>query len=169
MLSYNRNMRERLPVGEGLYKQQMKLRARYKINKLAGIYVKDRSSRRHVNYPSKGLRNVKTFEILKKAEKTAVLLVSPETGRLPDGMGSLARYISGKAGGLGEVVSTLCEGLRARGINCHLATLDLKKRFQSESNMDEHAWRAARLRHMRNRGGVRYCIQFTTFIRAIFL
>jgi glycogen synthase len=87
---------------------------------------------------------VKTFEILKKAEKTVVLLVSPETGRLPEKMGNLARYISGKAGGMGEVVSALCEGLRARGIDCHLTTLNLKKRFQQESNIDERTWRKIR-------------------------
>ncbi|MEN6320090.1 MAG: glycogen/starch synthase [Syntrophaceae bacterium] len=87
---------------------------------------------------------MKTFEILKKTEKTAVLLVSPETGRLPDAMGNLARYISGKTGGLGEVVSALCEGLRSRGVECHLATLNLKKRFQRENNVDELAWREIR-------------------------
>jgi glycogen synthase len=144
MLSYKRNMRKRLSVEEGLYKQQINLRASYKINKLPGICVKDRSRGGRANYPSSGSKNVRTFEILKKAEKTAVLLVSPETGRLPEGMGELARYISGKSGGLGEVVSTLCEGLREREIDCHLATIDLKKRFQRESNMDEHAWREIR-------------------------
>ena len=144
MLSYKRNMRERLSLEEGLYKQQMNLRVSYKINKLPGIFVKNRSHRRHVNYPSKGSKNVRTFEILKRTEKTAVLLVSPETGRLPESMGNLARYISGKSGGLGEVVSTLCEGLKARGIDCHLATLNLKKRFQKESNVDEHKWREIR-------------------------
>ncbi|MCX5844972.1 MAG: glycogen/starch synthase [Deltaproteobacteria bacterium] len=122
----------------------MKLRVSYKINKVPGIYIKDRNRQRHVNLPSKGSKNVRTFEILKKTERTAVLLVSPETGRLPDAMGDLARYISGKAGGLGEVVSALCEGLRARGIECHLATLNLKKRFQRESNMDENMWREIR-------------------------
>ncbi len=122
----------------------MNLRATYKINKLPGIYVRSRNLRRHEHTPSKGLRNVKTFEILKKAEKTAVLLVSPETGRLPDSMGNLARFISGKAGGLGEVVSALCEGLRSRGIDCHLATLNLKKRFQRENKVDEAAWREIR-------------------------
>ncbi|MCX5855580.1 MAG: glycogen/starch synthase [Deltaproteobacteria bacterium] len=119
----------------------MKLRVSYKINKVPGIYIKDRSSRRRMIVPLKGMRTVERFEILKKAEKTAVLLVSPETGRLPDEMGDLARYISGKSGGLGEVVSALCEGLKARGIDCHLATLNLKKRFQKESNVDEHTWR----------------------------
>lgn len=83
-------------------------------------------------------------EIVKKTEKTAVLLLSPETGRLPDEMGHLARYISGKTGGLGEVVAALCEGLRAREIDCHVATLNLKKRFQQECNLDEEKWRGIR-------------------------
>lgn len=41
------------------------------------------------------------FEILKRAERTAILMISPETGRLPEGMGRLARFISGKSGGQG--------------------------------------------------------------------
>jgi glycogen synthase len=128
-------------VEEGLHKRQINLRVNYKINKLPEVYVRDRSFRRQRGYPSPMARNARSFEIMKKAEKTAVLLISPETGRLPDAMGDLARYISGKAGGLGEVLSALCEGLRARGIECHLATLNLKKRFQRESNVDELAWR----------------------------
>ncbi|MCX5854863.1 MAG: glycogen/starch synthase, partial [Deltaproteobacteria bacterium] len=83
-------------------------------------------------------------EIVRKTEKTAILLVSPETGRLPEEMGGLARYISGKTGGLGEVVAALCEGIRARGIDCHVATLNLKKRFQQECNLDEEKWREIR-------------------------
>ncbi len=124
----------------------MNLRVNYKINRFPELYVRDRSPRRRRNYPSHRARNVRSFDILKKAARTAVLLVSPETGRLPEAMGNLARYISGKTGGLGEVVSALCEGLRARGIDCHLATLNLKKRFQQESNMDEHTWREVRYR-----------------------
>jgi hypothetical protein len=54
---------------------------------------------------------IQRFEILKKAEKTPILLITPETGRLPNDMGMLAKYISGKSGGQGEVVSALCEGL----------------------------------------------------------
>ncbi|MEN6321143.1 MAG: glycogen/starch synthase [Syntrophaceae bacterium] len=122
----------------------MNLHVNYKINKLPEVYVKDRSLRRPRGSPSPGVRNARSFKILKKAEKTAVLLVSPETSRLPESMGDLARYISGKAGGLGEVVSTLCEGLRARGVECHLATLNLKKRFQRDNNVDESAWREIR-------------------------
>lgn len=84
------------------------------------------------------------FEVLKRAERTAVLIISPETGRLPEGMGKLARFISGKSGGQGEVVSALCEGLLERGIHVHLATLNLKKRFQQESQIDEEEWKAIR-------------------------
>ncbi len=87
---------------------------------------------------------MKRFEILKRSERTAVLMISPETGKLPDEMGPLARYISGKSGGQGEVVSALCEGLTNRGIEVHLATLNLKKRFQRESRMNEDQWREVR-------------------------
>lgn len=56
------------------------------------------------------------MELIKKHDKTAVLLIAPETGRLPESMGPLSRYISGKSGGLGEVVAALCDGLTQRGI-----------------------------------------------------
>lgn len=75
-----------------------------------------------------------------KCEKTAVLLIAPETGRLPEDMGPLARYISGKSGGLGDVIATLTDGLTKRGIECHLATLNLKKRFQQECGLDDKQW-----------------------------
>jgi len=73
-----------------------------------------------------------------------VLLISPETGRLPKKMGPLAGYISGKSGGLGEVVAALCEGLTQRGIECHLATLNLEERFRRECKLDEDSWYAVR-------------------------
>ncbi len=88
--------------------------------------------------------SMRQFQLLKKREKTAVLIISPETGRLPEDMGALAKYISGKSGGQGEVVSALCEGLIDRGIEVHLATLNLKKRFQREAQMSEHQWREVR-------------------------
>ena len=84
------------------------------------------------------------FEILKRSEKTAVLLLSPETGRLPENMGELGRYVSGKSGGLGDVVAALCEGLNEQGIECHLAIINLKKRFQQESRLNEKEWREIR-------------------------
>lgn len=81
---------------------------------------------------------------MKGRKKTAVLLIAPETGRLSVEMGPLARYISGKSGGLGEVITALCDGLAQRGIECHLATLNLKKRFQRENKLDDHAWEEIR-------------------------
>ncbi len=84
------------------------------------------------------------FEILKKRETTAILIISPETGRLPEDMGGLARFISGKSGGQGEVVSALCEGLTERGLDVHLAILNLKRRFQREVQMNEQQWREVR-------------------------
>ncbi|MDP1992566.1 MAG: glycogen/starch synthase [Syntrophales bacterium] len=89
---------------------------------------------------------VKRFVIMKKHEKTAILIISPETGRLPEDMGSLARFISGKSGGQGEVVSALCEGLGERGLDVHLVILNLKKRFQREAQMNEMQWREVRYR-----------------------
>jgi hypothetical protein len=89
---------------------------------------------------------IKRFEILKRTERTAVLILTPETGKLPDEMGPLAQFISGKSGGQGEVVSAICEGLLERGIDVHLATLNLKKRFQRESMLDETKWREIRYR-----------------------
>ena len=88
--------------------------------------------------------SLRRFDILKKKEKTAILIISPETGRLPEDMGGLAKFISGKSGGQGEVVSALCEGLTERGYDVHLATLNLKKRFQRESQMNELQWREVR-------------------------
>jgi glycogen synthase len=90
--------------------------------------------------------SVKRFVILKKHEKTAILIISPETGRLPEDMGGLARFISGKSGGQGEVVSALCEGLGERGLDVHLVVLNLKKRFQREAQMTDVQWRDIRYR-----------------------
>lgn len=84
------------------------------------------------------------FEILKRSVKTPILQIAPETDRLPENMGDLGRYVSGKSGGLGEVVAALCEGLTDRGIECYLATINLKGRFQKEYGLDENDWRDIR-------------------------
>jgi len=78
--------------------------------------------------------------IMQNHQKTAVLLIAPETGQLPDEMGPLAHFISGKSGGLGEVIAALCEGLTQRGVDCHIATPNLKKRFKQENCLDEDQW-----------------------------
>ena len=73
-------------------------------------------------------------------KKTVILQIAPETGRLTRNMGPLAAYISGKSGGMGDVVAALCEGLTNRGIECHLATLNLSSRFQQENEINEDQW-----------------------------
>ncbi|MBM4271300.1 MAG: hypothetical protein FJ139_03970 [Deltaproteobacteria bacterium] len=115
-----------------------------RIIKYQELFKKSRIMRGDYHHPLRREKTVYGLEVLKKTKKTPVLLVTPETGRLPDEMGSLARFISGKSGGLGEVVTALCEGLRERQIECHLATLNLKKRFQNECNLDEGKWREIR-------------------------
>ncbi|HET57344.1 MAG TPA: hypothetical protein ENN35_02750 [Deltaproteobacteria bacterium] len=90
---------------------------------------------------------IRRFEVLKRRERTAVLLIAPESGRLPADMGALASYISGKSGGLGEVVSALCEGLNERNVDVHLAMLNLKKRFREDSRIGEEDWRTLRYQH----------------------
>lgn len=76
----------------------------------------------------------------RKKDRTAVLLISPETGRLPKKMGGLASFISGKSGGLGDVMAALCRGLTERGVICHIATPHFPRRFQRESQIDDARW-----------------------------
>lgn len=84
---------------------------------------------------------VKSFNILKRSTRTPVIIVTPETGRLPsEGMGQFARYVSGKSGGLGEVISALCQGLSNRQIPVHLITLNLVRRFREEAGLSESEW-----------------------------
>lgn len=76
---------------------------------------------------------VKGFNVHKRMEKTAVILITPETGRLPsEGTGYFDQYVSGRSPDLGEVVSALCRGLSQRRIPVHVVTLDLPKRFREE-------------------------------------
>ncbi len=92
---------------------------------------------------------IRSFNILKKSARTAVIIVTPETGRLPsEGMGQFAKYVSGKSGGLGEVVSALCKGLAERRIPVHLVTLNLSRRFREEAGLSEAEW--TRTRHHLN-------------------
>jgi glycogen synthase len=83
----------------------------------------------------------KNFNILKQTARTPVVVVTPETGRLPsEGMGQFAKYVSGKSGGLGEVISALCKGLSQRNIPVHLLTLNLSRRFREEAGLSEAEW-----------------------------
>jgi glycogen synthase len=84
---------------------------------------------------------VKSFNVRKQTTRTPVVVVTPETGRLPSaGMGQFAKYVSGKSGGLGEVISALCKGLAERNIPVHLITLNLSRRFREEAGMSEAEW-----------------------------
>jgi glycogen synthase len=85
--------------------------------------------------------SVKSFNIRKQTTRTPVIVVTPETGRLPSaGMGQFAKYVSGKSGGLGEVISALCQGLSQRNIPVHLVTLNLSRRFREEAGLSEAEW-----------------------------
>jgi len=84
---------------------------------------------------------VKSFHIRKQTEKTPVIIISPETDRLPsEGMGQFARFVAGKSGGMGEVVAALCRGLTERSIPTRLITLNLKKRFREKAGLSEQEW-----------------------------
>ncbi len=88
---------------------------------------------------------IRSFNILKKSDRTPVVLITPETGRLPsEGMGQFAKYVSGKSGGLGEVISALCKGLSERRIPVHLVTLNLSRRFREEAGLSEAEWTQTR-------------------------
>jgi len=84
---------------------------------------------------------IANFHILKRSAQTGIILVTPETGRLPsEGMGQFAKYVSGKSGGLGEVISALCKGLSERRIPVHLITINLSRRFREEAGLSEAEW-----------------------------
>ncbi|TFG89017.1 MAG: hypothetical protein E4H16_04225, partial [Candidatus Atribacteria bacterium] len=84
---------------------------------------------------------IKTFNIRKKSDVTPVIIITPETARLPsEGMGKFAQFVSGKSGGLGDVISALCKGLSERKIPTHLITLNLRRRFREEAHLSEAAW-----------------------------
>ena len=85
--------------------------------------------------------SVKRFNVTVKKQVTPIILISPETARLPQtGMGHFAKFISGKSGGMGDVVSAICKGLVDRDIPVHLITLNLQKRFMEEAGMTPGEW-----------------------------
>ncbi|MBN1765856.1 MAG: glycogen/starch synthase [Sedimentisphaerales bacterium] len=87
--------------------------------------------------------SIKRFNIQKKSksEVTPVIIIAPETAQLPgEGMGKLAQLVSGKSGGMGEVISALCKGLLERDITTHIITLNLRRRFQLEAHLTDSEW-----------------------------
>ena len=95
----------------------------------------------------------KSFNTLKKAVRTPVILISPETDRLPtEGMGEFAQFVAGKSGGMGEVVAALCRGLTERGVPTHLITLNLRRKFREKAGISEEEW--IKQRHQLDTGNV---------------
>ncbi len=83
-------------------------------------------------------RSVEKFYVLKKTARIPVIIISPETDRLPTkGMGDFAQYVSGKSGGMGEVVSALCRGLSNRNILTYVITLNLERAFVERSGISK--------------------------------
>jgi glycogen synthase len=86
-------------------------------------------------------RSLERFTIMKKHTRTPVIIISPETDRLPTkGMGDFAQYVSGKSGGMGEVVAALCRGLSNRGVRTYIITLNLQRKFMAQSGMTKEEY-----------------------------
>ena len=86
-------------------------------------------------------RSLEKFTILKKYTRTPVIIISPETDRLPTkGLGDFAKYVSGKSGGMGEVVAALCRGLSNRGVKTYIITLNLQRKFMAQSGMSREEY-----------------------------
>ncbi len=84
---------------------------------------------------------IKSFNVRKNIEVTPVIIITPEIDRLPtQGMGQFAQFVSGKSGGMGQVVSAICKGLTERKIAAHLITLNLQRRFREEARMSDMEW-----------------------------
>ncbi len=83
-------------------------------------------------------KSIETFHILRKSRKIPIIIISPETDRLPtEGLGQFAKYVAGKSGGMGEVVAALCRGLAEREIPTYVIIPNLKKRYMQESGMKQ--------------------------------
>jgi glycogen synthase len=86
-------------------------------------------------------RSLEKFTILKKYTRTPVIIISPETDRLPTkGLGDFAQYVSGKSGGMGEVVAALCRGLSNKGVKTYIITLNLQRKFMEHSGMSKEEY-----------------------------
>ncbi|MBN2589324.1 MAG: glycogen/starch synthase [Sedimentisphaerales bacterium] len=83
-------------------------------------------------------RQFENFYIIQRAERTPVIIISPETDRLPtEGMGEFAKFVSGKSGGMGEVVAALCRGLSDNDVLTYIVTLNLKKQFMARAGLSK--------------------------------
>lgn len=65
-----------------------------------------------------------------KRRKPRVLIVTPEVTYLPDRMGSLAHFLTAKAGGLADVSAALVSALFNQGADVHVALPDYRSIFE---------------------------------------
>ena len=66
----------------------------------------------------------------KKSKKPRVLVITPEVTYLPDRMGSLASFLTAKAGGLADVSAALISALFEQGADVHVALPDYRAIFE---------------------------------------
>lgn len=86
-------------------------------------------------------RAVEKFYILKRTTRVPVIIISPETDRLPTkGMGDFAQYVAGKSGGMGEVVAALCRGLSHRDVLTYIITLNLERAFLERAQLSREEY-----------------------------
>jgi starch synthase len=65
-----------------------------------------------------------------RRKKPRVLIVTPEVTYLPDRMGSLAHFLTAKAGGLADVSAALVSALFNQGADVHVALPDYRSIFE---------------------------------------
>ncbi len=68
--------------------------------------------------------------MLNKRENPRILIVTPEVTYLPDRMGSIAHYLTAKAGGLADVSAALITALFEQGADVHVALPDYRGIFR---------------------------------------
>ncbi|MBC2715732.1 MAG: glycogen synthase [Desulfobacteraceae bacterium] len=67
-----------------------------------------------------------------KRKNPRILIVTPETTYLPEGMGNLANYMTAKAGGLADVSAGLISALFNQGADVHVALPDYRAMFDNK-------------------------------------
>ncbi len=67
-----------------------------------------------------------------KIRNPRILLVTPETTYLPEGMGNLANAMAAKAGGLADVSASLISALFHQGADVHVAMPDYRAMFDNQ-------------------------------------
>lgn len=65
----------------------------------------------------------------KALKKTRILIISPVVTYLPEGMGNIANYLTGRGGGLTDVPPALIGTLYDKGVDIHVALPDYRSIF----------------------------------------